>query len=81
MLSDTDRAILVLERAWWRNAGSKEQRIRAEFGWSATRYYQRLNELLDEPAALEAEPMVVRRLQRVRDQRRRARSVTSLTGS
>ncbi|MFN8147918.1 MAG: DUF3263 domain-containing protein [Candidatus Nanopelagicales bacterium] len=81
MLTDTDRAILALERAWWRNPGSKEQRIRAEFGWSATRYYQRLNELLDEPAALEAEPMVVRRLKRIRDQRRRARSVTSLTGS
>jgi hypothetical protein len=77
-LSDRDRAILEFERQWWKYAGAKEQAIRDLFEMSATRYYQVLNALLDNPAALEADPMLVKRLRRMRASRQRARSARRL---
>jgi hypothetical protein len=41
---------------------------------SSTRYYQVLNSLLDNPAALAADPMLIKRLRRMRAQRQRART-------
>lgn len=81
-LTDQQAKMLEFERQWWKYAGAKEQAIRDLFGLSATRYYQLLNGLIDEPAALEAEPMVVRRLRRLREQRRapRSRKVPSRPG-
>jgi nanoRNase/pAp phosphatase (c-di-AMP/oligoRNAs hydrolase) len=73
-LTDRDRAILVFEKQWWRHAGSKEQAIRDTFSVSATRYYQMLNALLDNEAALAFEPEVVKRLRRLRTARQSARS-------
>lgn len=73
-LTETEVAMLDLERYWWRYAGAKEQVIRERFDLSATAYYQRLNALLDRPAALVHDPLTVRRLQRLRDQRQRSRS-------
>jgi hypothetical protein len=73
-LTDRDRAILVFEKQWWRHAGSKEQAVRDTFSMSATRYYQMLNALLDNEAALAFEPEVVKRLRRLRAARQRARS-------
>jgi hypothetical protein len=73
VLTDRDRAILDFERSWWSEPGKKELAIRERFDLSTTRYYEILNELLDAPEALEYEPLVVRRLRRVRDRRRRAR--------
>lgn len=72
-LSERDRAILDFERSWWAEPGSKEVAIRERFELSATRYYQILNELIDTPAASSYDPLVVRRLRRLRDRRRRAR--------
>jgi hypothetical protein len=72
-LSDRDRAILEFERDWWQRAGSKEANIRERFDLSTTRYYELLNALLDQPEAEAHDPLVVRRLRRLRDQRRRAR--------
>ena len=66
--------MLAFERQWWRHAGSKEQAIREQFGLSATRYYQALNQLLDSSAALEFDPIVVGRLRRLRATRARTRS-------
>ena len=77
-LSDRDRRILEFERQWWKYAGAKEQAIRELFDMSATRYYQVLNTLLDNPAALEADPMLVKRLRRMRASRQRARSARRL---
>jgi hypothetical protein len=77
-LSDRDRSILEFERQWWKYAGAKEQAIRDLFDMSATRYYQVLNALLDNPAALEADPMLVKRLRRMRASRQRARSARRL---
>lgn len=72
-LTERDTAILEFERGWWTEAGTKEAAIRSRFELSPTRYYQLLTELLDSAEALRAEPLVVRRLRRSRDQRRRAR--------
>ncbi|MFN8038734.1 MAG: DUF3263 domain-containing protein [Acidimicrobiales bacterium] len=72
-LTERDRAILDFERSWWNESGPKEALIRERFELSATRYYQILNELLESPEAYEYDPLVVRRLRRLRDRRRRAR--------
>ena len=72
-LTDRDRAILDFERSWWTESGPKDTAIRERFELSGTRYYQLLTELLDEPDALEYDPLLIRRLRRVRERRRRAR--------
>jgi hypothetical protein len=72
-LTERQRAILDFERTWWQLEGSKESAIREQFALSTTRYYQLLNELLDSPAAAHYDPLVVRRLRRLRTQRRAAR--------
>ncbi|HTY71446.1 MAG TPA: DUF3263 domain-containing protein [Actinomycetes bacterium] len=77
-LSERDREILAFERHWWKYAGAKEQAMRELFGMSATRYYQVLNRLIDSPEALAADPMLVKRLRRVRAARQRARSARRL---
>lgn len=77
-LSDLEQRILEFERQWWRYAGAKEQAIRDQFGLSATRYYQTLNNLIDSRAALEFDPLLVKRLRRLRDQRQRARTARRL---
>ncbi|MCP2264710.1 DUF3263 domain-containing protein [Promicromonospora thailandica] len=73
-LSDRDREILAFERRWWKYAGAKEEAARELFGMTATRYYQVLNALIDSPAALEHDPMLVTRLRRLRATRQRSRS-------
>ncbi len=77
-LSDRDRQILAFERQWWKYAGAKEQAVRELFDMSATRYYQVLNTLIDSPAALAADPMLVKRLRRMRASRQRARTARRL---
>ncbi len=72
-LTEREEQILVFERKWWKHAGSKEQAVRDTFGLSATRYYQLLNGLLDNPAAMERDPVLVARLRRLRSTRARAR--------
>ncbi|NEK94729.1 DUF3263 domain-containing protein [Modestobacter muralis] len=73
-LSARDRAVLAFERQWWRFAGAKDTAIRESFGMSATRYYQVLNALIDRPEAVVADPLLVRRLRRMRAARQRQRS-------
>jgi len=73
-LSARDAAVLDFERQWWRYAGAKEQAVRELFGLSATSYYQVLNTLLDSPEALAHDPMLVKRLRRMRSQRQRSRT-------
>jgi hypothetical protein len=68
-LTARELAILAFERAWWRRGGRKEEAIREEFGVSAARYYQLLGALIETPAALQEDPMLVKRLQRLRDAR------------
>ena len=73
-LSQRDRQILEFERQWWKYAGAKEQAIRELFDMSATRYYQIINALIDNPDALAFDPMLIKRLSRMRAARQRARS-------
>jgi hypothetical protein len=77
-LSERDRAIREFERQWWKFAGAKEQAVREKFDMSSTRYYQVLNALIDKPEALEADPLLVRRLRRLRAARQRQRSARRL---
>lgn len=77
-LSRRDLDILAFERQWWKYAGAKEQAIRELFDMSATRYYQLLNILIDRPEALECDPMLVKRLRRMRSQRQRSRAARRL---
>ncbi|MDX6229985.1 MAG: hypothetical protein QOI76_3375 [Frankiales bacterium] len=77
-LTGREREILAFERQWWRYAGAKEQAVRELFDMSATRYYQVLNALIDRPDALAFDPMLVKRLRRMRAARTRARSARRL---
>ena len=79
-LSAQDKRILDFERSWWKHAGVKEQAIKDHFEVSATRYYQILNELLEKPAALDYDPILVKRLKRLRVYRQRQR-VARLLGA
>jgi hypothetical protein len=77
-LSATEREILAFERQWWKYAGAKETAVREQFDMSATRYYQVLNALIDRPEALVHDPMLVKRLRRLRTTRQRTRSARRL---
>ncbi len=77
-LSARDSEILAFERQWWKFAGAKEQAIRDQFAMSATRYYQVLNALIDKPEALAQDPLLVKRLRRLRATRQRNRSAKRL---
>jgi hypothetical protein len=78
VLSERDSGILTFERQWWKFAGAKEQAIRDKFQMSATRYYQVLNALIDKPEALVQDPLLVKRLRRLRSTRQRNRSARRL---
>ncbi len=77
-LTEREEQILAFERQWWKYAGSKEQAVRELFDLTGTRYYQLLNALIDRPEALERDPMLVKRLRRMRAERQRARSARRL---
>lgn len=77
-LTDRERDILAFERQFWTYAGAKEHAIRERYEISATRYYQLLNELIDKREALAADPMLVKRLRRLRAGRQRRRAARKL---
>lgn len=72
-LTERERALLDFEGGWWTLDDAKDTLVRARFACSLDEYYQELNRLLEVPAALAHDPLVVRRLIRLRDRRRRAR--------
>ncbi len=72
-LNDRDLAILAFEAEWRRHAGAKEEAIRSELGLSPARYYQLLGRLIDTAEAQAHDPMLVKRLRRLRDARTAAR--------
>lgn len=77
-LSDLESRVLAFERQWWKYPGAKEQSIKELFDMTSTRYYQVLNTLIDEPAALAQDPMLVKRLRRMRSTRQKARTARRL---
>ena len=73
MLCERSAAMLDFERAWWNNDEPRDQVIRARFQCSPEEYHAELTTVLDDPAALEHDPLVVRRLKRLRLRARKAR--------
>lgn len=79
-MTDDDRKLLDFAARWWRHAGAQHDAIESDLGITPTRYFQRLNALLDDPAALEYAPTLVRRLQRIRAQREAGRAARRKIG-
>lgn len=77
-LDERSRQILDFEREAWQLAVTKERAIRERFGFSPARYHQLLHRIIDRPEAVTYDPMLVRRLRRLREIRRRARTASSL---
>ncbi|HEY9315826.1 DUF3263 domain-containing protein [Williamsia sp.] len=73
-MTDLEQRILDFEGQWWRVRGGKEAAIREQFGWSAVRYAQKLNAVLDSNDAVAHDPLLVNRLRRIRNRRVEARS-------
>jgi hypothetical protein len=73
-LTDLELRILEFERSWWRHAGAKESAIKELFDLTPPAYYQALNNLIDRDDALLAQPMLVKRLRRLREARTSARA-------
>lgn len=77
-LTEREERVLAFERQWWRFPGAKESAIKEMFDLTPARYYQLLNDLIDRPAAMAADPMLVKRLRRMRESRQKARSARRL---
>ena len=77
-LTKLEIEMLDFERTWWRYAGVKESSIKELFNLTPPAYYQLLNNLIDRSEALLAEPILVKRLRRLRDSRTAQRSSTKL---
>jgi len=77
---DRARSVLDLERRWAGSGGRKARLIRERLGISPTRYHQVLVRTIDLPEALAYDPMLVRRLRRLREARRRARRLPETAG-
>ena len=77
-LTKLEIEMLDFERTWWRYAGVKESSIKELFNLTPPAYYQLLNNLIDRNEALLAEPILVKRLRRLRESRTVARSSSKL---
>jgi hypothetical protein len=77
-LTEREIAVLAFEHQWWKYSGAKEKAIRETFAMSSTRYYQVLNQLIDKQEAMQADPMLVRRLRKLRAVRQRNRAARRL---
>jgi hypothetical protein len=77
-LTPRERSLIDFERGWWLERGGepKYRAIRRCLGISPSGYWSMLERLLDSPAALAYDPLLLRRLQRRRNDRRRARFVS-----
>ena len=77
-LTRREKYIMPVEQLSRKYAGAKEEAIKELFSMSATRYYQVLNALVDRPESLAADPMLVKRLRRLRASRQKARAARRL---
>lgn len=73
-LGERERLLLAFEARWIGHTGAKEEAIRVDLRLTPARYYQLLGRLIDSQAALAHDPLLVARLRRIRDDRRRERS-------
>jgi len=79
MLSQRDKMVLDFERSWWMLPGPKDRAIREHLGVSAGNYYKTLRRLVDEPQALDYDPLTIRRLQRMKSARSASRRAHTAT--
>jgi hypothetical protein len=68
-VTDDDRQVLEFAKLTWRNVGLRENALREQLDMSPARFSQRLDRIIDMPEAYVAEPMLVKRLLRLRAQR------------
>lgn len=78
-LSDLEAGILDFEASWWAAEQEKDAEIHERFGIAPPRYHQILNQLLDRREALEYQPLLVKRLIRLRATRQQKRSARHLS--
>ncbi|MCU1503692.1 MAG: hypothetical protein JWM12_3046 [Ilumatobacteraceae bacterium] len=72
-LGERARAMIEFEAHWFTFDEDRHDTIRARFACSVEDYNLELNRVIDHPGALAIDPLVVRRLRRLRERRRRAR--------
>lgn len=72
-LTDIEKAILAFEHRRWNHAGLKDEAILKTFALTPVRYQQWLLAIIDKPAALVHDPMLVKRLRRLQEARARRR--------
>jgi hypothetical protein len=70
VLTEREKDILDFEQSWWSLSVPREQAVRDRFQLTETEYDELLEVLIATEAALEAEPLLVRRLRRMKDRRR-----------
>lgn len=73
-LTPDETAILDFAALEWTHVGAKEAAIVQQFGVLPPRFYQQLNALIGRPEALAYNPLLVRRLVRLREARVAARA-------
>ena len=61
--------LLDFEARWGAHSGAKDEAIRSELGITPARYYQLLGRAIDTIEALRHDPMLVKRLRRMRENR------------
>ena len=72
-LSNMEMLLIEFERTWWSDDQPKDAAIAEQFSLTTAEYYEQLHALIDSDEALEHDPLVVRRLRRMRERRRRER--------
>jgi hypothetical protein len=74
MLNDREKELLQIAGAHYKYPGAREAHVRERFGIGPTAFYVEVNQIINRPDALEHDPLTVKRLLRLRDRRRAARS-------
>ncbi len=72
-LGERAHAMISFEATWFTQDQDRHDAIRARFACSVEEYNLELSRVIDHPAAVDIDPLVVRRLRRNRDRRRRAK--------
>lgn len=71
-MTPTDAELLDFEASWPLPGAAKDSTVVAVLGMPPTLYHQRLGALLDDPKALAYNPLLIKRLRRLRATRRGA---------
>lgn len=66
-LTSIEEKVLTIEESWWKLAPTKDRAITQELGISPMKYYIILSRMLEDKRVWKAKPVLVDRLQRLRD--------------